>query len=111
MLLDAIDRPIRLVSTDHAFYLRRIVTTPFRPPGTPGVGELAAEACADGVNCIVLSKHGCAVIAETVELAHKRAMYLEEAARMTYRALAVNAFDTMTECPTDWLEKPGRTTV
>ncbi|WP_432833386.1 class II aldolase/adducin family protein [Dactylosporangium sp. CA-092794] len=107
LLLDAIGEPIRLVTTDHAAYLRRIVTTPFVPPGRPEVGALAAAACADGTDCVVLSRHGCSVVADTVELAHKRACYLEEAALMTYRALALGR--TLEPLSTDWLRVPGAT--
>jgi L-fuculose-phosphate aldolase len=111
LLLDALGVPIRLISTDHIFYLRRIATAPFHPPGTPAVGASAASACADGTDCIVLSRHGCSVLGTTVELAHKRALYLEEAARMTYRALAAGRLDDLTDCPNDWLTEPGRETV
>jgi ribulose-5-phosphate 4-epimerase/fuculose-1-phosphate aldolase len=108
LLLDALSEPIRLISTDHIFYLRRIATAPFHPPGTPAVGASAASACADGTNCIVLSRHGCSVLGTTVELAHKRALYLEEAARMTYRALAAGRLDDIADCPNDWLDEPER---
>jgi len=101
LLLDAIGEPIRLVTTDHAFYLRRVVTMAFSPPGQPEVGALAAAACADGTNCVVLSHHGCSVLADSVELAHKRAFYLEEAALLTYRALALGR--TPESIPTAWL--------
>jgi ribulose-5-phosphate 4-epimerase/fuculose-1-phosphate aldolase len=111
LLLDALAERIRLISTDHIFYLRRIATAPFQPPGTPAVGASAAAACADGTDCVVLSRHGCSVLGTTVELAHKRALYLEEAARMTYRALAAGRLDDITDCPNDWLEEPGRETV
>lgn len=111
LLLDALGVPIRLISTDHIFYLRRIATAPFHPPGTPAVGASAASACADGTNCIVLSRHGCSVLAPTVELAHKRALYLEEAARMTYRAMVAGRLDDITDCPNDWLDEPGRQNV
>jgi L-fuculose-phosphate aldolase len=107
LLLDALAEPIRLVTTDHAFYLRRVATTPFVPPGRPEVGALAAAACADGTNAVVLSRHGCSVIAGSVELAHKRALYLEEAARLTYRALALGR--PLPTLPTDWLREPGAT--
>ena len=107
LLLDAIGEPIRLVTTDHAFYLRQVVTTPFCPPGDPRVGELAAAACAGGVNCVVLSHHGCSVIADSVELAHKRALYLEEAAQLTYRALTLGR--ALQPVPTDWLDRPSAT--
>jgi L-fuculose-phosphate aldolase len=97
LLLDALGERIRLVTTDHAFYVRSVVTTPFRPPGSPDVGTLAAEAMAGGINCVVLSAHGCSVVADSVQLAHKRAMYLEEAARLTYRALAIGRLDDLDE--------------
>jgi L-fuculose-phosphate aldolase len=111
LLLDALAEPIRLISTDHIFYLRRIVTAPFHPPGTPAVGESAAVSGADGTDCIVLARHGCCVLGTSVELAHKRALYLEEAARMTYRALAAGRLGDLTDCPNDWLAEPGRETV
>jgi ribulose-5-phosphate 4-epimerase/fuculose-1-phosphate aldolase len=111
LLLDALAEPIRLISTDHLFYLRRIATAPFDPPGTPAVGASVASACADGTDCVVLSRHGCSVLGTTVELAHKRALYLEEAARMTYRALAAGRLGELTDCPNDWLSGPGRETV
>ncbi|WP_432982421.1 class II aldolase/adducin family protein [Dactylosporangium sp. CA-233914] len=107
LLLDALAEPIRLVTTDHAFYLRQVSTIPFVPPGRPEVGTLAAAACKDDVNCVVLSRHGCSVVAESVELAHKRAFYLEEAARLTYHALALGR--PPEPLPTDWLRTPGAT--
>ncbi len=99
LLLDALGERIRLVSTDHAVYLRRIVTTPFRPPGSAELAGVAAAAAADGTNCILLAHHGCSVLGESVEIAHKRAVYLEEAARLTYAALAAGALDKLPECP------------
>lgn len=111
LLLDALGVPIRLISTDHIFYLRRIATAPFHPPGTSAVGASAAAACVDGTDCVVLSRHGCSVVGTTVELAYKRALYLEEAARMTYRALVAGRLDDITDCPNDWLGEPGRENV
>ena len=99
LLLDALGERIRLVSTDHAFYLRRIVTTPFRPPGSAELAEIAAGAAADGAHCVMLAHHGCSVLGETVELAHKRALYLEEAARLTYAALAAGVLEKLPDCP------------
>ena len=49
---------------------------------------------------MVLSNHGCTVVADTVELAHKRAVNLEEAALATYRALLLG--DTGTVCPPEY---------
>jgi L-fuculose-phosphate aldolase len=103
LLLDALGQRIRLATTDHAFYLRRVVTVPFRPPGTRALADLVARECAEGTNCAVLAQHGCSVVADSVELAHKRAMYLEEAARLTYRALALGRADELPELPAGWL--------
>ena len=41
----------------------------------------------------------CSVLGESVEIAHKRAVYLEEAARLTYAALAAGVLDKLPECP------------
>ncbi len=99
LLLDALGEQIRLVTTDHVYYLRRIARTPFRLPGGSEVAELAAQAVADGTNCVLLAHHGCSVLADSVELAHKRAMYLEEAARLTYRALLTGRLGELEDCP------------
>jgi ribulose-5-phosphate 4-epimerase/fuculose-1-phosphate aldolase len=105
LLLDALGERIRLVTTDHAFYVRRVVTAPFHPPGTAELAAAAAEAAATGVDCVVLSHHGCSVLADSVELAHKRAANLEEAARLTYRALAAGALSGLRECPPEFFAR------
>jgi L-fuculose-phosphate aldolase len=87
VLLDALGERIRLVTTDHAYYVRRIARTPFHPPGTVTLATVAADAVRDGTNCVVLAHHGCSVVGETVSMALRRALNLEEAARLTYRAL------------------------
>lgn len=103
LLLDALGERVRLVTTDHAFYLRRIVRVPFRLPGSTELAELAAAAARDGTNCLVLSHHGCSVLADSVELAHKRVRNLEEAAQLTYRALLAGQLSALRECPTEFL--------
>jgi len=87
VLLDALGERIRLITTDHAYYVGRVTTTPFHPPGSTELAEVAAGAVRDGTNCVVLAHHGCSVVGDTVELALRRAVNLEEAARLTYRAL------------------------
>lgn len=101
LLLDALGVRIRLVTTDHAFYLRRIVSTPYHRPGSAELARVAAVAASDGTNCVLLAQHGCSVLGPSVELAHKRALYLDEAARLTYRALVAGAIDALPERPTD----------
>lgn len=103
VLLDALGVAIRLITTDHAYYLRRVARTPFRRPGTAELAEVAAAAAVDA-NCVLLAHHGCSVLADTVELAVKRALYLEEAARLTYRAIALSNGQVAPECPEEFLQ-------
>jgi L-fuculose-phosphate aldolase len=72
-----------------------VVRTPFAVPGTERVGALAADAVREGANCVVLANHGISVLAGSVELAHKRAFYLEEAARLTYSALVLGRLEEL----------------
>jgi ribulose-5-phosphate 4-epimerase/fuculose-1-phosphate aldolase len=105
LLLDALGEHIRIVTTDHAFYLRRVSTVPFRLPGSPEVAALTAAMAADGTDCLVLSQHGCVVMGNSVELAHKRARNLEEAASMTYRALAAGRLENLRDCPEEFVDR------
>jgi len=104
LLLDALGEHIRIVTTDHAFYLRRVSTVPFRLPGSLELAALTAAMAADGTDCLVLSQHGCVVMAGSVELAHKRARNLEEAASLTYRALAAGRLENLRGCPEEFLD-------
>ena len=105
LLLDALGEHIRIVTTDHAHYLRRVSTVPFRLPGSAEVAALTAAMAADGTDCLVLSQHGCVVMGDSVELAHKRARNLEEAASMTYRALAAGRLENLRDCPEEFLDR------
>jgi L-fuculose-phosphate aldolase len=105
LLLDALGEHIRIVTTDHAFYLRRVSTVPFRLPGSVEVAALTAAMAADGTDCLVLSQHGCVVLGDSVELAHKRARNLEEAARITYQALAAGRLENLRDCPEEFLDR------
>jgi len=105
LLLDALGEHIRIITTDHAFYLRRVATVPFRLPGTIEVAALTAAMAADGTDCLLLSQHGCVVLGDSVELAHKRARNLEEAAQLTYRALAAGRLENLRDCPEEFLDR------
>jgi L-fuculose-phosphate aldolase len=105
LLLDSLGEHIRIATTDHAFYLRRVSTVPFRLPGTTELAALTAAMAADGTNCLVLSQHGCVVMADSVELAHKRARNLEEAARLTYQALTAGRLESLREVPEEFLDR------
>ena len=105
LLLDALGEHVRIVTTDHAYYLKRVSTVPFRLPGSAELASLTAAMAADGTDCLVLSQHGCVVMADSVELAHKRARNLEEAAMLTYRALCAGRLDGLRECPEEFLDR------
>ncbi|BCJ43730.1 fructose-bisphosphate aldolase [Actinoplanes ianthinogenes] len=105
LLLDALGEHIRIVTTDHAFYLRRVSTVPFRLPGTTELAALTAAMASDGTDCLVLSQHGCVVMGDSVELAHKRARNLEEAAALTYKALAAGRLENLRDCPEEFLDR------
>jgi L-fuculose-phosphate aldolase len=105
LLLDALGEHVRIVTTDHAYYLKRVSTVPFRLPGSTELASLTAAMAADGTDCLVLSQHGCVVMADSVELAHKRARNLEEAAMLTYRALCAGRLDGLRDCPEEFLDR------
>jgi ribulose-5-phosphate 4-epimerase/fuculose-1-phosphate aldolase len=105
LLLDALGEHIRIVTTDHAYYLRRVSTVPFRMPGSTELASLTAAMAADGTDCLVLSQHGCVVMGDSVELAHKRARNLEEAASLTYRALTAGRLENLRDCPEEFVER------
>jgi ribulose-5-phosphate 4-epimerase/fuculose-1-phosphate aldolase len=104
VLLDALGEPIRLVTSDHAFYLRRVARTPFFPPNSRELAQAAATAVEDGTNCVILAHHGCSVLGPDLTMAHRRASNLEEAAALTYRALVLIGGlpgRAIPECPWD----------
>lgn len=101
VLLDALGHQIRLITTDHAYYVRRSARIPWLPPGTQELADAAAEPLRDGTNCVILGHHGCSAVADSVELAYKRAANLEEAAAATYRALQLG--DATAVCPPAYL--------
>jgi ribulose-5-phosphate 4-epimerase/fuculose-1-phosphate aldolase len=104
ILLDSLGEPVRLITTDHAFYLRRIARTPFHSPNSAELAAVAAEAVLDGTNCVILAHHGCSVLGDDLAMAYRRAVNLEEAARLTYRALLLTGGlpgRDVVECPWD----------
>ncbi|MDQ3304692.1 MAG: class II aldolase/adducin family protein [Actinomycetota bacterium] len=102
VLLDALGHRIRLITIDHAYYVRRVATLPYIASGTEELAVAGAAALAEA-DAVILGHHGCSVVGATIEDAHKRAANLEEAAVATYRALTLG--DTTTECPPEYLER------
>ena len=87
VLVDAMGHRIRLLSLDHAYYVRSIGTVPYAPNGSDELADTAAEQSRRH-DCVVLSHHGCSALGPDVGMAFRRAMNLEEAATATYRMLA-----------------------
>ena len=102
VLLAALGRPIRTITTDHAAYVGTVRVAPFRHPGTPQLATQAAALLHD-CDCVVLSHHGCSVVGDSVEMALRRVLNLEEAAKLTYAALLIG--DTDTVCPPSYRER------
>lgn len=98
VLIDALGHKIRLLTLDHAYYVRSVGTTPYYPNGSDELAESAAEQAHDH-NCIIMGNHGCSALGETIGMAFRRALNLEEAATATYRALLLG--DTSTTMPAE----------
>ena len=96
VLVDALGHPIRLITLDHAVYVRSVGTVPYFPNGSDELADAAAEQAREH-DCIVLSHHGCSALGPDVDMAYRRALNLEEAATATYRALLLG--DTTTTFP------------
>ncbi len=100
LLVDVLGQPIRLVTSDHQAYLGTVGRIPFIPAGSQEVADAAAEQAREH-NAVVLAHHGCSALGDTVAMALRRAMNLEEAATMTYRLLL--AGDTTAQFPPEWV--------
>jgi len=93
VLLDAIGHQIRLITLDHAYYVRSIGTVPYYPNGSDALADATAEQ-AKIHNCVIQSFHGCSAHAENIGMAFRRILNLEEAATATYRALVLGDKNT-----------------
>ncbi len=102
LLVDMLAAPIRFTTLDHQYYLGSAGRVPFLPSGSDEVADAAAEAAREH-DAVVLAHHGCSALGDTVAMALRRALNLEEAATMTYRLLL--AGDTRTEFPAQWRDR------
>jgi L-fuculose-phosphate aldolase len=100
VVLDALGHRVRVLTLDHATYLRRIERVPYYPNGSDELADASAEASRE-CDVIVLANHGCSTLGDTVEMAWRRALNLEEAAQNTFRCLQLG--DTDTTFPPDQL--------
>ena len=99
LLVDMLGAPIRFTTLDHQFYVGSAGRVPFHPAGSQEIADAAASAARDH-DAVVMSHHGCSTLGDTVSMALRRALNLEEAAAMTYRLLM--AGDTTTDFPQEW---------
>lgn len=102
LLVDLLGAPIRFTTLDHRFYVGSAGWVPFLPSGSDELAEAAAEAARDH-NAVVLAHHGCSALGDSVSMALRRALNLEEAAAMTYRLLVVG--NTTSDFPTRWRDR------
>ena len=99
LLVDMLGAPIRFTTLDHQFYVGSAGQVPFHPAGSQEIADAAATAALDH-DAVVMSHHGCSTLGDSVSMALRRALNLEEAAAMTYRLLM--AGDTTTDFPREW---------
>jgi L-fuculose-phosphate aldolase len=99
LLVDMLGAPLRFTTLDHQYYLGSAGRVPFLPSGSQEVADAAAEAARDH-DAVVLAHHGCSALGDTVSMALRRALNLEEAAMMTYRLLL--AGDRTSDFPPRW---------
>ena len=104
VLVDALGHAIRLITLDHAYYVRSVGTVPYFPNGSDELAEGAAEQ-ARTHDCVVLSHHGCSTLGADIGMAYRRALNLEEAATATYRCLVVG--DTASTFPPEGARRPA----
>jgi L-fuculose-phosphate aldolase len=93
VVLDALGYQVRVLTLDHATYLRRIERIPYYPNGSDELADASAEA-SRACDVIVLANHGCSTLGDTVEMAWRRALNLEEAALNTFRCLQLGDMET-----------------
>lgn len=92
-LLASLNIPIRLITLDHAFYVGNIGISEFYPNGSDELADKSAEQLREH-NCVILKHHGCSVVADSVSMAYRRALNLENAANLTRMALSLGDTDT-----------------
>ncbi len=102
LLVDLLGAPIRFTTLDHQYYVGSAARVPFLPSGSVELADAAAEAAQDH-DAVVLAHHGCSALGDSVEMALRRALNLEEAAMMTYRLLL--AGNTSADFPQEWRDR------
>ena len=84
VLTAALDLPIRFLTIDHVYYVRRVKRIPWIQSGSQEIADATAAEVKDS-NVVILENHGCVVLAPNVQLGFARVLNLEEAAELTLR--------------------------
>ena len=104
LLLTSLGHKVRFITQDHAFYVGSYGYTKYYTNGSDELADTAAEQLASGEhNVVVLGNHGICAVGDTIEAAYRRALNMEEAAKLTYHALLLGDRDTV--FPAEELEK------
>lgn len=85
VLVDAMGLEILPLTLDQAHYLRAIHRVGFFPNASWELGDAVGEAVV-GSNAVVLAHHGSVTLGDTVDMAFRRALNLEEAAAATFHS-------------------------
>jgi L-fuculose-phosphate aldolase len=104
VVLDALGHEVRHLTLDHVAYLGCVGRVPFFPNGSDELADGAAEA-ARTCNAVILANHGSSTLGDTIAMAYRRALLLEEAASNTFLCLQLG--DTTTRFPIDALGAAG----
>jgi L-fuculose-phosphate aldolase len=104
VVLDALGHEVRHITLDHVAYLGCVGRVPFHPNGSDALADGAAEAARD-CNAVILANHGSSTLGDTIAMAYRRALLLEEAASNTFLCLQLG--DTTTRFPLDALGAAG----
>jgi len=86
VVLDALGYRVLLLTSDHVAYLRRIERVPFLALGSDELADAVAAASMD-CDVVILAHHGCSTLGDTIGMAYRRALNLEEAATSTFRCI------------------------
>ena len=84
VLTAALNLPIKYLTVDHVYYVRKVVRIPWIRSGTQELADATGLAVKDS-NVVILENHGCVVLAPSVQLAYTRVLNLEEASELTLR--------------------------
>jgi L-fuculose-phosphate aldolase len=88
VILDACGIEVRLIVLDHAYYLKKINRVPFNHNGSDELADTSAEASKE-CNVVILAHHGCSTLGDTISMAYRRALNLEDAAKATLMCASV----------------------